>query len=150
MSHSPSEQRPSKDRLPFSWTWDESARTWRMSMVDMGDGLLAGYDHFAGYYERRLIEEIHRLRTTLTGIQSCATCEVCRGAATRALGGGEPASSLDAKVGALLIGRGFYDRMKDQTDEDTAARIVYEFLQAARPIVSAHYGRTPPPGADER
>lgn len=67
-------------------------------------------------------------------------------AALRALGG---EASLEAKIGALLIGRGFYDRMKDQTDEDTAARIVYEFLAVAGPIVSAHYGRTQPPGAGQ-
>lgn len=60
----------------------------------------------------------------------CSTCEC-----------GVSAATLDAKIGALLIGRGFYDRMKDQTDEDTAARIVFEFLAEARPIVSAHYGR---------
>jgi hypothetical protein len=53
---------PSKDQLRFSWTWDANARNWLIGTVDMGDGLLAGYDHFAGYYERRLIEEIERLR----------------------------------------------------------------------------------------
>lgn len=31
---------------------------------------------------------IHRLQTALRGIQSCSTCEACRGAATRALAGG--------------------------------------------------------------
>jgi hypothetical protein len=61
----------------------------------------------------------------------------------RALGSAQPPGSLDAKVGALLIGRGYLDRMKDQTDEDTAARIVHEFLAEARPIISAHYGRAP-------
>lgn len=29
---------------------------------------------------------IERLRTTLTGISTCSTCEACRGAALRALG----------------------------------------------------------------
>lgn len=81
---------PSKDLLPFTWEWDADARTWRLSMVEMGDGLLAGYDHLAGYYERRLIEEIQRLRTALRGVQSCSTCEACRGAATLALGGATP------------------------------------------------------------
>lgn len=52
----------SKDVLRFTWAWDDGARTWRLSMVEMGDGLLAGYDHLAGYYERRLIEEIERLQ----------------------------------------------------------------------------------------
>jgi hypothetical protein len=56
------DQVPSKDQLRFSWTWDANARNWLIGTVDMGDGLLAGYDHFAGYYERRLIEEIERLR----------------------------------------------------------------------------------------
>lgn len=32
-------------------------------------------------------DEIERLRTALTGVQSCSTCEACRGAATLALGG---------------------------------------------------------------
>lgn len=36
---------------------------------------------------RTLIEEIERLRTALRGVQSCSTCEACRGAATLALGG---------------------------------------------------------------
>lgn len=35
-------------------------------------------------------DEIERLRTALTGIQSCSTCEACRGAATLALGGVQP------------------------------------------------------------
>lgn len=56
-----SEQVPSKE-LTFSWAWDASALNWRISTVDMGDGLEAGYEHLAGYYERRLIEEIERLR----------------------------------------------------------------------------------------
>jgi hypothetical protein len=33
-----------------------------------------------------LLEENERLRTTLTGISTCSTCEACRGAAQRALG----------------------------------------------------------------
>lgn len=33
-------------------------------------------------------DEIERLQTALRGIQSCSTCEACRGAATLALGGG--------------------------------------------------------------
>lgn len=57
---------PLKDQLRFSWTWDAIALNWRISMVDMGDGLLAGYDHLAGYYERRLIEEIERLQKRAT------------------------------------------------------------------------------------
>lgn len=85
-----SEPVPSKECLNFSWSWDADARNWRISMVEMGDGLLAGYDHLAGYYERRLIEEIHRLRTALTGVSTCGTCEACRGAARLALGGVTP------------------------------------------------------------
>jgi hypothetical protein len=34
----------------------------------------------------RLAAENERLRTTLSGIASCASCEMCRGAANRALG----------------------------------------------------------------
>lgn len=34
--------------------------------------------------------EIERLEVALCGIQSCSTCEACRGAATRALGGAAP------------------------------------------------------------
>ena len=48
--------------LRFNWTWDANARNWRLTTTDMGDGLQAGYDHMAGYYERQLIEEIERLR----------------------------------------------------------------------------------------
>lgn len=48
--------------LRFGWTWDADARNWRLSTTDMGEGLVAGYDHMAGYYERQLIEEIERLR----------------------------------------------------------------------------------------
>lgn len=48
--------------LRFGWTWDADARNWRLSTTDMGDELVAGYDHMAGYYERQLIEEIERLR----------------------------------------------------------------------------------------
>jgi hypothetical protein len=36
------------------------------------------------------ITRIERLRTALRGIQSCSTCERCRGAATLALGGAAP------------------------------------------------------------
>jgi hypothetical protein len=78
---------PSKDQLRFSWTWDANALNWRISTVDMGDGMEAGYEHLAGYYERRLIEQVERLQTTLRGVQSCGTCEACRGAATQALSG---------------------------------------------------------------
>lgn len=52
---------PSKE-LHFTWAWDASALNWRLSPIDMGDGLQAGYDHIAGYYERCLIDEIERLR----------------------------------------------------------------------------------------
>jgi hypothetical protein len=71
------DQLPSKDALPFSWAWDHNARTWRISMVEMGDGLFAGYDHLAGYYERRLIEEIDRLQreNDTCGLQCSATMQ---------------------------------------------------------------------------
>lgn len=51
--------------LRFGWTWDADARNWRLSTTDMGDDLVAGYDHMAGYYERQLIEEIERLRSLI-------------------------------------------------------------------------------------
>lgn len=35
---------------------------------------------------KSLVAENERLRTALTGISTCSTCEVCRGAAERALG----------------------------------------------------------------
>lgn len=50
-------------------------------------------DHGSGYNSEHTADlmaaadEIERLRTCLTGIASCSTCEVCRGAATLALGG---------------------------------------------------------------
>lgn len=93
------DQLPSKECLNFSWSWDAEARNWRISMVDMGNGFMAGYDHLALYYERRLIQEIERLRTALTGISTCSTCEACRGAARLALGG---ETSREAEIGALL------------------------------------------------
>lgn len=34
-----------------------------------------------------VVSEIGRLRAALRGVQSCSTCEACRGAATRALQG---------------------------------------------------------------
>ena len=37
-----------------------------------------------------LANEVIRLRRTLSGIQSCSTCEACRGAASIALGGVDP------------------------------------------------------------
>lgn len=59
----------------------------------------------------------------------------------------EPGKSLATKLGELLLGRGFYDRLNDLTPDDTPARILAEFLKDAKPIVSQHYGRTPPPPA---
>lgn len=56
------EMSPQASKLNFIWSWDANANTWRLSTTEMGDGLVAGYDHLAGYYERRLIEEIERQR----------------------------------------------------------------------------------------
>jgi len=94
---------PSKDKLRFSWAWDDIALNWRISMIEMGDGLFAGYDHLAGYYERRLIEEIERLRTALTGISTCSTCEACRGAGKRVLGGAEPSKEQNTEALAWAL-----------------------------------------------
>lgn len=52
-----------------------------------------------------------------------------------------PAASLDAEVGAVLIGCGFYDRMKDMTPEDDAETIVAGLLESLRPIFTEHYSR---------
>lgn len=84
MNHSPSEPLPSKD---------------------VSD-LIKYYPPYQGYKQGRevveegavticmLLAEIERLHTALRGVQSCSTCEACRGAATLALGGqsSEPAS----------------------------------------------------------
>jgi hypothetical protein len=48
----------------------------------------------AGFGEE--VDWINRLETALRGVQSCSTCEACRGAATLALGGAEPQPGLDA------------------------------------------------------
>lgn len=48
---------------------------------------------------KSLVAENERLRTCLTGISTCSTCEACRGAARLALGG---ETSLEAEIGALL------------------------------------------------
>ena len=48
--------------------------------------MIAGY-RLLGY---TAAEHIERLETALRGIQSCSTCEACRGAATLALGGAAP------------------------------------------------------------
>jgi hypothetical protein len=45
---------------------------------------------------KSLLAENERLRTTLTGISTCSTCEACRGAAQRALGG-EPTKGCATK-----------------------------------------------------
>ena len=55
---------PSKERV-------ESALFWA-GVAGHGDGYV-------------LAQEVERLRTALRGIQSCSTCEVCRGVATRVL-----------------------------------------------------------------
>lgn len=44
--------------------------------------------------------------------------------------------SLDAQIGAVLIGRGYLDRMKDVTEEDTADDIVRSFLWEVQPILA--------------
>lgn len=43
--------------------------------------------HGDGRCVQLLQMEIDRLQTALRGVQSCSTCEACRGAATRALRG---------------------------------------------------------------
>jgi hypothetical protein len=45
-------------------------------------------------------------------------------------------------VGAVLIGCGYLDRMKDLTDEDTADDVVREFLESVRPVLKEHYSRS--------
>lgn len=61
------EQVPSKERVTQAMDWAEN------------------YGHkFGDAYV--LAQEVTRLRTALRGIQSCSTCEACRGAATLALG----------------------------------------------------------------
>lgn len=57
----------------------------------------------ADKWNRRALE-IERLRSALRGIQSCSTCEACRGAATLALGGAapEPAGDLASAARNLL------------------------------------------------
>jgi hypothetical protein len=57
-------------------------------------------------------------------------------------------AGLDAKVGAVLIGCGFYDRMKDMTPEDDAETIVAGLVESLRPIVSDHLGRRAPTRAE--
>lgn len=41
-------------------------------------------------FAKQLERELTAARTALRGIQSCSTCEACRGAATLALGGVQP------------------------------------------------------------
>lgn len=65
------EQPPSKDQL----------RLWRQRVENFGGFQLTKPESLA------LFDRIDKLETALTGIQSCSTCEACRGAATRALGG---------------------------------------------------------------
>jgi hypothetical protein len=40
-----------------------------------------------------VLDEVARLRTALTGISTCSSCEVCRGAALRALGESKPTNA---------------------------------------------------------
>lgn len=47
---------------------------------------------------------IHRLQTALRGIQSCSTCEACRGTATRALGGEAPKPQTVSAAHAFELG----------------------------------------------
>lgn len=47
-----------------------------------------------------LLDEIERLRAALTGISTCSTCEVCREAATLALG--EDVTKINAAVDERL------------------------------------------------
>lgn len=74
----PAEALSSKDSLPFRWERDGLPGKWRLTTSDMGDGLVAGYDHIAGYYEGRLIDEVERLRASVKAL--LATCADCRGA----------------------------------------------------------------------
>lgn len=46
-----------------------------------------------------LTNEIERLRNALRGIQSCSTCEACRGAATMALGTSQPPPAVRCVCG---------------------------------------------------
>jgi len=82
-----SEHLPDVDQLP------ERLRD-PMKVLDRGERMCAVMDEINGdcgsiKVAGRFVDlqdEIERLRTTLTGIASCSTCEVCRGAATLALG----------------------------------------------------------------
>ena len=69
---------PSKDLVSWVRHWCDCAR---VSHEETGRIL-------------QLCEEVERLRTTLTGIQSCSTCEACRVAASFALDGYSPDSEL--------------------------------------------------------
>jgi hypothetical protein len=44
---------------------------------------------------------VERIETALRGIQSCSTCEACRGAATLALGGAAPEPRADLQAAAF-------------------------------------------------
>lgn len=49
-----------------------------------------------------------------------------------------------SKVGAVLVGGGYLDRMKDLTEDDTAEVVVQAFLKAVRPVLADRSAPEPP------
>jgi ATP/maltotriose-dependent transcriptional regulator MalT len=95
------DQLPSKDLVErLRWKWADHGSGYNseytadlMAAADEIDRLTrkletCGLECSEGL--KRLAAENERLRTTLSGIASCASCEMCRGAAKRALGTGQP------------------------------------------------------------
>lgn len=50
-----------------------------------------------------------------------------------------------SKVGAVLVGGGYLDRMKDLTEDDTAEVVVQAFLKAVRPVLADRSAPEPEP-----
>lgn len=77
-----------------------------------------------------LVAEIERLKSQVEQVSTHAEKWVKRATTP---------GSLATKLGHVLVNRGIYDRMKDLTQEDTAERVVSEFLALANPIVAEHW-----------
>lgn len=92
MSHSPSEPLPSKDLVSRLRAVSRSASKWAIVSKQVEDPEYKTIYELITKVADESADEIERLRTALTGISTCGTCEACRGAALRALGGEVPAA----------------------------------------------------------
>ena len=86
-----------------------------------------------------VLKDRAELRTALRGIQSCSTCEACRGAATLALGGAQPAKQSDIReLTKSAYKDGYGEDLTD--DRDLSARTHELMRQLSRP---AHERESP-------